>query len=72
MRHYFLNINDEEKKRIIDLHKKPYDGYQTLQTAPNLNELKTENLAQDTNGITLNNKNDVTHYKNHNINKNGN
>lgn len=70
MNHYFLNISEEEKKSIRDKQRSIYDGYQTME--PKMAKetpLYIENLALDEKGVTLNNKNEVTEYKNTGINK---
>lgn len=69
MRAYFLNISEEEKKSIRDKQRSIYDGYQTMQPKGNMTPLNVEDLAGDKMGVTLNNKNEVTEYKNTGINK---
>lgn len=69
MNSYFLNISEEEKKSIRDKQRSIYDGYQTMQPKGNMTPLTVEDLAGDKMGITLNNKNEVTKYKNTGINK---
>jgi hypothetical protein len=70
MRAYFLNISEEEKKSIQEKQRSIYDGYQTME--PKMNKqtpLNVENLALDEVGITVNNKGEVSGYKNTGINK---
>ena len=70
MRAYFLNISEDEKKSIREKQRSIYDGYQTME--PKMAKetpLYMENLALDEKGVTLNNKNEVTEYKNKGINK---
>lgn len=69
MRAYFLNISEEEKKSITEKHREQYNGYQIMQPKGNMTPLDIEDLALDKGGITLNNKGDVTEYKNTGINK---
>jgi hypothetical protein len=69
MRAYFLNISEDEKKSIRDKQRSIYDGYQTMQPKGNMTPLNVENLAMDEAGVTVNNKNEVTEYKNTGINK---
>jgi hypothetical protein len=69
MKTYFLNISEEEKKSITEKHRELYNGYQTLQPENKMSPLNVENLAQDDKGATLNNKFEVTEYKNKGINK---
>jgi len=64
-----LNISDEERDNILKKYIKPYEGNVRLQNTPNTQELNVQDFANDKNGITLNNKNEVSQYKNHNINK---
>lgn len=69
MRAYFLNISEEERKSIQEKQRSIYDGYQTMEAKMNKeNPLTVEDLAQDKGGITVNNKNEVTEYKNKGIN----
>jgi len=70
MRAYFLNISEEERKSIREKQRSIYDGYQTME--PKMNKetpLTVENLALDEIGITVNNKGEVSEYKNKGINK---
>jgi hypothetical protein len=70
MNPYFLGISEEEKNSIKDKHRKPYDGYVTRGfDTPKEQILNVENLALDEKGITVSNKNEVTEYKNTNINQ---
>lgn len=67
---YFLGLTQEEKNTIKDKHRKPYDGYVTRGfNEPKEQILNVEDLALDKGGITVNNKNEVTEYKNTNINQ---
>ena len=67
---YFLGLSEEEKNTIKDKHRKPYDGYVTRGfNEPKEQILNVENLALDEKGITVNNKGEVTGYKNTNINQ---
>ena len=69
MRAYFLNISEEERKSIQEKQRSIYDGYQTMEAKMSKeNPLTVEDLAQDKDGITVNNKNKVTEYKNKGIN----
>jgi len=69
MKAYFLNISEEEKKSITEKHREQYDGYQVMQPKGNMTPLQVENLAQDSGGITVSAKGDVTEYKNTGINQ---
>jgi hypothetical protein len=67
---YFLNISEEEKKSIQEKQRSLYDGYKTM--APKVEgetPLKVEDLALDKGGVTVNNQNEVSEYKNTGINK---
>lgn len=69
MQAYFLNISEEEKKSIQEKQRSLYDGYKTM--APKIaNEtpLKVEDLALDKDGVTVNNKGEVSEYKHKDIN----
>jgi len=67
---YFLGLSEEEKNTIKDKHRKPYDGYVTRGfNEPKEQILNVEDLALDKGGITVNNKGDVTEYRNTNINQ---
>lgn len=67
---YFIGLTQEEKNTIKDKHRKPYDGYVTRGfNEPKEQILNVEDLALDKGGITVNNKNEVTEYKNTNINQ---
>jgi len=69
MNHYFLNISEEERKSIQEKQRSLYDGYKTLQPEGNMTPLNVENLAMDSDGVTVNNKGEVSKYKNTDINK---
>jgi hypothetical protein len=70
MSSYFIGLTQEEKNTIKDKHRKPYDGYVTRGfNEPKEQILNVEDLALDKGGITVNNKNEVTEYKNTNINQ---
>jgi hypothetical protein len=70
MRAYFLNISEEERKSIQEKQRSIYDGYKTM--SPKMaseTPLTVEDLGQDKAGITVNNKGEVSEYKNKGINK---
>ena len=69
MNAYFFNITPEERKNILDSHKTVYDGYVTQYVKPNQEPLYVQDLANDKNGITVNNKGNVGVYKNVAINE---
>jgi len=69
MNAYFFNMTNEERENILDQHKHIYDGYVTNYGQAKEQPLYVQDMANDKNGITINNKGEVTHYKNMNINE---
>jgi len=69
MNSYFFKMTKEEKENILDKHKSVYDGYVTQYVKPNQEPLMVQDFANDKNGITVNNKGNVTGYKNVAINE---
>ena len=69
MNSYFFKMTNEEKNNILDQHKTVYDGYVTQYVKPNQQPLYVQDLANDKNGITVNNKGNVGVYKNVAINE---
>lgn len=69
MNSYFFKMTKEEKENILDKHKSVYDGYVTQYVKPNQEPLMVQDFANDKNGITVNNKGNVTGYKNVSINE---
>jgi hypothetical protein len=69
MNAYFFKMTKEEKENILDKHKHVYDGYVTEYVKPNQTPLYVQDLANDKEGVTVNNKGEVTTYKNMNINE---
>lgn len=70
MNHYLFNVTNEERENILDKHKKIYDGYVTEYGGGNMTPLYVVDMAKDKGGVTLNNKGEVTSYKNFGINEN--
>jgi len=68
MRHYFLNISEEEKSNILNQHKTIYDGYVTEYQKPSEQPLYVQDFANDKNGITVNSRGEVMDYRNKGIN----
>jgi hypothetical protein len=63
-------MTNEEKSNILDQHKEVYDGYLTSYIQPsNEQPLYVQDFANDKEGITVNNKGEVTTYRNMNINE---
>ena len=69
MNQYFFKMTNEEKNSILDQHKHVYDGYVTNYAKPNEQPLYVQDFANDKGGITINNKGQVTTYKNMGINE---
>ena len=68
MRGYSI-ISDEERKAIIKQHESVYDGYAVGNVPSNMYPLTVADYATDKGGITVNNKGEVTTYKNHLVNE---
>jgi hypothetical protein len=63
-------MSKEEKNNILDQHKSLYDGYVTkYNQESNQYPLYVQDLANDKNGITLNNKGEVKPYTNFKVNE---
>lgn len=69
MNQYFFKMTNEEKNSILDQHKHVYDGYVTNYAKPNEQPLYVQDFANDKKGVTINNKGQVTTYKNMGINE---
>jgi len=70
MNAYFFKMTNEEKNNILDQHKEIYDGYVTSYAQPEKNQpLYTQDYANDKEGITVNNKGEVSSYKTMKINE---
>jgi hypothetical protein len=69
MNQYFFKMTNEERTSILDQHKHVYDGYVTNYAKPNEQPLYTQDFANDKGGVTINNKGQVTTYKNMGINE---
>ena len=66
---YFFNITEEERNNILDKHKHLYDGYVTNYGTNKEQPLYVQDLANDKNGITVNNRGEVKKYTNVGINE---
>jgi hypothetical protein len=62
-------MTNEERTSILDQHKHVYDGYVTNYAKPNEQPLYVQDFANDKKGVTINNKGQVTTYKNMGINE---
>ena len=70
MNSYFFKMNKQERENILDQHKHVYDGYVTkYNKQSNQYPLYVQDLANDKNGITVNNKGLVKTYTNVGINE---
>lgn len=69
MNAYFTNVSPEERASILNKHKTVYDGFATNYVQSNQQPLYVQDFANDKGGITVSNKNNVTTYKNMNINE---
>ena len=70
MNAYFFKMTNEERENILDQHKEIYDGYVTSYAQPEKNQpLYVQDMANDKQGLTVNNKGEVTAYKNMGINE---
>jgi len=69
MNQYFFNVTKEERENILDKHKTIYDGYVTEYGQGNMYPLTVQDMANDKRGITVNNKGEVSEYKNVGINE---
>lgn len=65
----FIGMSTKEKDDILKLHSKPYDGYAVGNVNTNLYPISVYDDTRDKGGITLNNQNNPTVYKNHKINE---
>jgi hypothetical protein len=62
-------MTNEERSNILDQHKEVYDGYVTNYAQPGQQPLYVQDYANDKQGITVNNRGEVSAYKNTNINE---
>jgi hypothetical protein len=70
MNAYFFKMTNEERNNILDQHKEIYDGYVTSYAQPEKNQpLYTQDYANDKEGVTVNNKGEVSSYKTMKINE---
>ena len=69
MNAYFFKMTNEEKENILDKHKSLYDGFVTQYAKPEQQPLYIQDYANDKGGLTVNNKGNVSTYKNVGINE---
>ena len=65
----FVGLTSKEKEDILKKHSQPYDGYATMGQSGNMYPITVYNDARDNQGVTLDNKNNPTQYKNYRINE---
>jgi len=68
MRGYSI-MSDEERQSILQQHSSFYNGYAVGNVPSNLTPLTVYDPAGDKGGITVDNKGDVSTYKNHLVNE---
>ena len=69
MNQYFFKMTNEERTNILDQHKHVYDGYVTNYSNSNEQPLYVQDFANDKGGVTINNRGEVSSYKNMGINE---
>jgi hypothetical protein len=65
----FIGLTTKEKEDIIKQHSKQYNGYAVGNVNTNTYPISVYDNARDKGGITLDNQNNPTIYKNHKINE---
>lgn len=66
----YSTMTDEERQSILSQHKTFYNGYQVQNVPSSYQPLEEKSYANDMGGITVNNKGEVSSYKNYGINEN--
>ncbi len=56
MNSYFFKITEDEMKKILEKHKKPYVGYTHIYDSANEGQLFEVDYAKDKKGVTLKNE----------------
>ena len=69
MNAYFFKMTNEERTNILDQHKEMYNGFATNNVTSNMQPLYVQDFANDKGGVTVNNRGEVTNYKNVGINE---
>jgi hypothetical protein len=62
-------MTNEERTNILDQHKEMYNGFATNNVTSNMQPLYVQDFAIDKGGVTVNNRGEVTNYKNVGINE---
>jgi hypothetical protein len=65
----YMTISDEDKNNILQQHSTFYNGYSTGNVPSGPKPLKQDNGPKDTMGINVNNRGEVSTYKNHLVNE---
>ena len=68
----YSTMTDDERQSILSQHKTFYNGYQVQNVPSSYQPLEEKSFANDQGGITVNNKGEVSSYKNFGINENRN
>jgi hypothetical protein len=66
----YSTMTDEERQSILSQHKTFYNGYQVQSVPSSYQPMEEKSYANDMGGITVNNKGEVSSYKNYGINEN--
>jgi hypothetical protein len=66
----YSTMTDEERQSILSQHKTFYNGYQVQNVPSSYQPMEEKSYANDMGGITVNNKGEVSFYKNYGINEN--
>jgi len=66
----YSTMTDEERQSILSQHKTFYNGYQVQSVPSSYQPMEEKSYANDMGGITVNNKGEVSTYKNYGINEN--
>jgi len=59
-----IRVTDEEKKMILESHRRLFEKQVMISKDDNLNPLEEEDLATDKKGITVDSKGNVKEYTN--------
>jgi len=65
----YMTISDEDKNNILQQHSTFYNGYATGNIPSVPQPLRVDNGPKDTTGINVNNRGEVSTYKNHLVNE---
>jgi hypothetical protein len=65
----YITISDEEKNSILQTHSSFYNGYATTNIPSGPQPLLQDEGPKDINGINVNNRGEISNYKNHLVNE---